>query len=153
MIFVMFSSALDSSCGPEEEVIGFITKRELSRSSTCNHATKKRLGSARASRVGNGVIAVADLVLKPLIATSETDSAFESRSRYMSKRGFTVAEVEEAIRTSPWNLAELGRLDCRKDFPFGREWNGIVYTTKQVRPVFVEEAAVSQAEFTERSRR
>ncbi len=58
----------------------------------------------------------------------------------MVKRGFTIAEVEEAIRTSPWNPAELRRLDCRKDFPYGKKWNGIVYATKQVRPVFVEEA-------------
>jgi hypothetical protein len=61
--------------------------------------------------------------------------------RYMSKRGFTVTEVEEAIRTIPWDTAELGRLDCRKDFPYSRGWNGKVYATKQVRPVFVEEAA------------
>jgi hypothetical protein len=59
--------------------------------------------------------------------------------RYMSKRGFTAAEVEEAIRTNPWGAAELGRLDCRKDFPYGKEWNGKGYATKQVRPVFVEE--------------
>ena len=59
--------------------------------------------------------------------------------RYVSKRGFTVAEVEDAIRTSPWGAAELGRLDCRKDFAYGKEWNGKVYATKQVRPVFVEE--------------
>ena len=36
--------------------------------------------------------------------------------------------------------AELGRLDCRKNFPYGKEWNGKVYATKQVRPIFVEEA-------------
>ena len=59
---------------------------------------------------------------------------------YANKRGFTAAEVEEAIRTSSWNPAELGRLDCRKDFPSGKEWNGRLYATKQVRPVFVEEA-------------
>ena len=59
--------------------------------------------------------------------------------RYQTKRGFTVAEVDEAIRTSPWGAAELGRLECRKDFPYGKEWNGKVYATKQVRPVFVEE--------------
>lgn len=59
--------------------------------------------------------------------------------RYMSKRGFTVAEVEEAIRKSPWGAAELGRLECRKDFPYAKEWNGKVYATKQIRPVFVEE--------------
>jgi len=60
--------------------------------------------------------------------------------RYLSKRGFTVAEVEEAIRTRPWTQAELGRLECRKEFPYGKEWNGQVYAVKQVRPVVVEEA-------------
>ena len=60
---------------------------------------------------------------------------------YINQRGFTVAEVEDAIRTSPWQAAELGRIECRKGFPFGREWNGKVYATKQVRPVFVEESA------------
>ena len=64
--------------------------------------------------------------------------------RYMSKRGFTIAEVEEAIRTVPWQRTDLGRLDCRKDFPYGKEWNGKTYATKQVRPVFVEEAGKSQ---------
>jgi len=57
----------------------------------------------------------------------------------MYKRGFTIAEVEDAIDTMPWQPTELGRLDCRKDFPYGKEWNGKVYATKQVRPVFVEE--------------
>jgi hypothetical protein len=64
----------------------------------------------------------------------------EHALRYRSKRGFTVAEVEETIRTSPWVSTELGRLDCRKDFPYAKEWNGKVYVTKQVRPIFVEEA-------------
>jgi hypothetical protein len=58
---------------------------------------------------------------------------------YAASRGFTVAEVEAAIRTCAWAAAELGRLDCRKDFAYGREWNGKVYATKQVRPVFVDE--------------
>ena len=58
---------------------------------------------------------------------------------YMASRGFTVAEIEEAIRTGPWGAAELGRLDCRKDFPFAQNWNGKLYATRQVRPVFVEE--------------
>jgi len=43
----------------------------------------------------------------------------------------------------PWQLAELERLECRKDFAYGKEWNGKLYTTKQVRPIFVEEASVS----------
>lgn len=58
----------------------------------------------------------------------------------MKKRGFEVAEVEEAIRTGLRGSAELGRVDSRKDFSYGKEWNGKVYATKQVRPVFVEEA-------------
>lgn len=61
--------------------------------------------------------------------------------RYMSRRGFTIAEVEEAVQTAPWQRTELGRVDCRKDFPYGKEWNRKIYATKQVRPVFVEEAA------------
>ena len=64
----------------------------------------------------------------------------EHALRYTRKRGFTVAEIEETIQTSPWMPAELGRLDCRKNFPYGKERNGKVYATKQVRPIFVEEA-------------
>jgi len=67
---------------------------------------------------------------------------FSAHARgYLRTRGFTATEVEEAIRTSPWQPAELGRLECRKDFPYGRDWNGTAYATKQVRPVFVDEAA------------
>jgi hypothetical protein len=59
---------------------------------------------------------------------------------YLGRRGFTVAEVDQAIRQSAWEPAELGRLECRMEFPFGKEWNGRPFDTKQVRPVFVEEA-------------
>ncbi len=59
---------------------------------------------------------------------------------YTIRRGFTVAEVEETIRTSFWQSAELGRLQCRKNFPYNQDWNGTFYATKQVRPIFVEEA-------------
>jgi hypothetical protein len=59
---------------------------------------------------------------------------------YMAKRGFTVAEVEDTIRTGRWEPAELGRMECRKAFPFNREWNKKLYATKEVRPIFVEEA-------------
>ena len=58
---------------------------------------------------------------------------------YVTRRGFTVADVEEAIRAGSWGEAELGRLECRKDFPFDAEWNGRRYATKQVRPIFVDE--------------
>ena len=60
---------------------------------------------------------------------------------YMALRGFTVREVEDTIQTSIWQTAERGRLECRKDFAYNGEWNGRVYATKQVRPIFVEEAA------------
>ena len=59
---------------------------------------------------------------------------------YMAARGFTAAEVEDAIRTATWASADLGRMEARKDFPFGALWNGRAYQTKQVRPIFVEEA-------------
>jgi hypothetical protein len=51
-----------------------------------------------------------------------------------------VAEVEEAIRSCPWQPADLGRLECMKNFPFNGEWNRKIYAPKQVRPIFVEEA-------------
>ncbi len=58
---------------------------------------------------------------------------------YTTKRGFTIVEVEKAIQDSLWEPSELGRLQCRKNFPFGREWNGKIYETKQVRPIFTEQ--------------
>jgi len=60
--------------------------------------------------------------------------------RYITKRGFTVAEVEDTIRSGPWEPAELGRMECRKTFPFNREWNKKIYANKSVRPIFVDGA-------------
>lgn len=60
---------------------------------------------------------------------------------YIESRGFTIEEVERAIRTTPWKPADLGKLECRLEIPFERLWKGKPYRTKQVRPVFVEEAA------------
>ena len=54
-------------------------------------------------------------------------------------RGVTEAEIIETIRTSSWEPAELGRLECKKDFFYDNEWNKRYYRTKQVRPIFVEE--------------
>jgi hypothetical protein len=58
----------------------------------------------------------------------------------LARRGVSEEEVIEAIQIASWQAAELGRLECRKDFHYGGEWNGKVYETKQVRPIFVEEA-------------
>ena len=54
-------------------------------------------------------------------------------------RGTTEKEVIETITKSPWQSAELGRLECKKDFTFENEWNKKHYKTKQGKPIFVEE--------------
>ena len=54
-------------------------------------------------------------------------------------RGVTEDEIVEVIHSEDWFLVDLGRLECRRDFPFAKEWNGKIYATKQVRPIFVEE--------------
>ncbi|MDZ7292761.1 MAG: hypothetical protein ONB44_21700 [candidate division KSB1 bacterium] len=58
----------------------------------------------------------------------------------MRYRGATEPEVIEAIQTAAWSPAERGRLECRKNFAYGQEWNGKFHVTKQVRPIFVEES-------------
>ena len=55
-------------------------------------------------------------------------------------RGTTEAEVVDAIRTAQWLPAEDGRMECRKDYVFNSIWNRRHYTTKEVRPIFVEES-------------
>ena len=59
----------------------------------------------------------------------------------LRSRGTTLQEVVETIRTEPWQAAELGKLECRKDFIYNGIWNQRHYVTKQVRPVFVEESS------------
>jgi hypothetical protein len=54
-------------------------------------------------------------------------------------RGCSEEEIREAIKASPWDKAELGRLQCRKDFTFNEIWNNKKYKTKQVKPIFIEE--------------
>jgi hypothetical protein len=55
-----------------------------------------------------------------------------ARDRLRSRGGFAW-EIEEAIRISAWAPIARGRLECRRNFPFQQEWNGIVYATKQIR--------------------
>ena len=38
-----------------------------------------------------------------------------------------------------WKPVELGRLECRMNMEFDKEWNNKYYKNKQVRPIFVEE--------------
>jgi hypothetical protein len=58
----------------------------------------------------------------------------------LASRGAAEEEVVAAIRTGTRGPAEGGRQDSRKDFNFDATWNGKHYQTRQVRPVFVEEA-------------
>lgn len=55
-------------------------------------------------------------------------------------RGAPEAEVGDTIRSTLWSPAEFGRLECSKDYPFGKEWNKKIYSTKRIRAIFVEEA-------------
>ena len=57
----------------------------------------------------------------------------------MLHRGTTADEVIDTIQTTAWSPAERGRLECRKDYAYDRDWNGHTYATKQVRPIFVED--------------
>ncbi|MCL5105564.1 MAG: hypothetical protein M1133_15830 [Armatimonadetes bacterium] len=54
-------------------------------------------------------------------------------------RGATEQEIGTCIRTARWEQAESDRLECRMNIPYNGDWNGKVYATKQVRPIFVEE--------------
>lgn len=63
----------------------------------------------------------------------------EHAKEQITYRGTNEAEIIETIRTSKWGAAELGRLECRKDFIYNQAWNNTQYKTKQVKPIFVEE--------------
>ncbi len=54
-------------------------------------------------------------------------------------RGCSEDEVKETIKTSRWEKAELGRLQCKKDFVFNKMWSNKKYKSKQIRPIFIEE--------------
>ena len=54
------------------------------------------------------------------------------------RRGVTEAEVEDTIRTAPWQPAFGGRQQASKVFSFQAVWNGKYYVNKRVRPVFIE---------------
>ena len=56
----------------------------------------------------------------------------------LAYRGATEEEVIETIMTSPWQTAELGRSECKRDIVFEKEWNKRYYKIKQVRPIFTE---------------
>ena len=59
---------------------------------------------------------------------------------YLSRRGFTEAEVCDAIRSAIWRPTRGGRWEASREFPFHAVWNGTPYANKRVRAIFVEEA-------------
>jgi hypothetical protein len=56
----------------------------------------------------------------------------------MTLRGTTKVEVITAIREAKWEGAKNKRFQCRKSYPYGQEWNGKTYNTKQVKVIFEE---------------
>ncbi len=56
-------------------------------------------------------------------------------------RGTSEEEVVRCIREATWRPADGGRQECLMDFAFNKEWNEKHYTTKRVRPIFVEKDA------------
>jgi hypothetical protein len=54
-------------------------------------------------------------------------------------RGATEQQVIDTIRSETWEPAKHGRSGCRKNFVFNSEWNKKYYSTKQIRPIFVDE--------------
>lgn len=60
----------------------------------------------------------------------------------MIKRGILEEEVKKAISTAPWQPSKWSRIECTLEFEYNKEWNGKFYKTKQIVPVFVEEAEI-----------
>ena len=58
----------------------------------------------------------------------------------LARRGAITQEVVDAIHQTVWQSAQKDRFECRHNFPFAGEWNGRYFETRQVRPIFVDEA-------------
>ena len=67
-------------------------------------------------------------ILKPIRLSGHARSQ-------LNFRGVTEEEVIEAIRSASWTETELNRLECRKGFLYGNEWNKKYYESKQIRPI------------------
>lgn len=50
----------------------------------------------------------------------------------MAERGATEKEVRATIEMGERFPAKFGRTGFRRNFPFGRQWRGKVYETKQI---------------------
>ena len=56
-----------------------------------------------------------------------------------ASRGTDVHEIAIVINSADWTPADRGRFEARLAFIFNDEWNGRHYTSKVVRPVFVDQ--------------
>lgn len=57
----------------------------------------------------------------------------------LAERGATESEVVATVEGGERFLAKLGRSGFRRNFPFGGQWRGRSYATKQVEAYAVEE--------------
>ncbi len=70
--------------------------------------------------------------MKPIIFTAHATAN-------IPKRGFTKEEVIDSIKTEKWEMGDLGKWECKKEFVYDKEWNGKTYHIKLIRPIFAEE--------------
>lgn len=70
--------------------------------------------------------------MKPIVFT------FHARQR-MKDRGTDEEHIIEAIRGGEQEPTRSGRVMCRLNLEFKREWDGVYYPIQQVAPVIVEE--------------
>ena len=70
--------------------------------------------------------------MKPVVFT------FHARQR-MKDRGASEENVIEAIRSGGREPVRSGRVMCRLNLEFKRDWDGVYYQIQQVAPVIVEE--------------
>jgi hypothetical protein len=73
-----------------------------------------------------------NIVKKPITLSQHA----KEQAKY---RGCTEEEIRQTIQTANWEKAELGRLQCKKDFAFNKIWNDKKYKTRQIKPIFTEE--------------
>jgi len=57
----------------------------------------------------------------------------------LAERGATEDEVLSTVKNGEQFPAKYGRCGFRRNFPYGRDWNGRVYSTKQVEAYAVDE--------------
>ncbi len=101
-------------------------KKAVSRNRSCARAwLERRIGFMKTS-LQHGALTLAR-------QCAETDTLRLKEVRRLRVGG------QRGDSNNPWEPAERGRRECRRNFPFHQEWHGIVYATKQIRPIFVDE--------------